>query len=334
LAHLFIHLSKDESEEIRTAADLSLAQLNAANVLEILGDPSCAAPVLQHFAPLATRDQAMAERIAFHPETPPRALGQLAAKGSAQVVELVLTNEERLLAIPGLLETLMSNPVLRADQRGRILEFLDRAAQARQKTRDQKKEAAGEQQDETAGDEELSVEDVAELLEVDVGELLSKSEIIDGDEFEEAEDLDIRDAYRKIITLNVAQKAILAMKGGREERQILIRDSNKIVSLGVLKNPRLSDSEVEAIANMRNVSGEILRQIGNTREWTKHYTVAHALVLNPRTPPTVTTNFVSRLNGRDLKRLLGNRDVPELIRRMARRTHEMRTQKASGFKRK
>jgi hypothetical protein len=334
LAHLFVHLSGDESEEIRTAASSSLEQLDAENILQILGDPTCAAPVLQHFAPKATRDQAMAEKIAFHPETPSKALGQLAAKGSAQVVELVLTNEERLLAVPGLLETLMGNPVLRVDQRGRILEFLERADQARQKRREAAQAgAAGKPGESTTGDKELSVEDVAELLEVDVGELLSQSEIVDGDEFEAAENLDIRDAYRRILTLNTAQKAILAMKGGREERQILIRDSNKVVALGVLKNPRMTDSEIEGIANMRNVSEEILRHVGRTREWTKHYAVVHALILNPRTPPAVTTNFVSRLNARDLKRLLANRDVPELIRRMARRTHDMRTQKSTAFKR-
>jgi hypothetical protein len=48
-------------------------------------------------------------------------------------------------------------------------------------------------------------------------------------------------------------------------------------------------------------------------------------VTNPRTPQGVSTNFISRLANRDLKNLSQSRDVPELIRRMARRTFDIRT---------
>ena len=59
--------------------------------------------------------------------------------------------------------------------------------------------------------------------------------------------------------------------------------------------------------------------------WTKSYPVVLALVTNPRTPQGVSTNFISRLANRDLKNLASSRDVPELIRRMARRTFVIRT---------
>jgi hypothetical protein len=147
-----------------------------------------------------------------------------------------------------------------------------------------------------------------------------------GEEFLESEDMDLRNAYQKIITLNAAQKAILAMKGGREERLILIRDTNKVVAMAVLRNGRLTETEVESIAKMRNVTDEVLRQVGSNRDWTKSYPIILALLNNPRTPPSVATNFVSRLQNRDLKNLANNRDVPELIRKMAKRTHTTRTQ--------
>jgi hypothetical protein len=125
------------------------------------------------------------------------------------------------------------------------------------------------------------------------------------------------------------------MKGGREERIILVRDTNKVVSLSVLKNPRITEGEVEAIAATRNVSDEILRQIGVSREWSKNYTVSLNLVRNPRTPPSISTNFIARLNNKDLKNLGGDRNVPEIIRRMAKRTFELRTQKSeASFKKR
>jgi hypothetical protein len=162
---------------------------------------------------------------------------------------------------------------------------------------------------------------------VDIGEFYAASEILGGEEFAESEDPVIRGAYQKILTLNVAQKAVLAMRGGREERLILVRDTNKLVASGVLRNPRITENDIEAIARMRNVTDEVLRQIGHNREWTKSYSVITILVNNPRTPQGVSTNFVPRLQTQDLKRLAASREVPELIRRMAKRTLEVRTRK-------
>jgi hypothetical protein len=327
LVRLYLALRLDEEEEIRRDAETSLKQLGPEALKEVLEDPACAPEVLEHFAPQAARNEELAERITFHPSVPAAALSALAAQGNAAVIELVLTNQERLLAQPELLDRLSVNPALRADQRGRILELLDRAAKLRSRL------------DGAAGDgaaEGVSAEfaEAARLLDVDIGELFAASEIIDGEEFEQTTDANLRSAYRRIIMLNTAQKAILAMKGGREERMILIRDSNKIVSLSVLRNPRMTDEDAEHIARMRSVPDEVLRQLGNNREWTKSYAILAALVQNPRTPQGISTNFIPRLQNQDLKRLGSNHDVPELIRRMAKRTLELRTQKVNKLKKK
>src|SRR5207253_2442129 len=96
---------------------------------------------------------------------------------------------------------------------------------------------------------------------------------------------------QKVAALNVAQRMSLAMKGTREERAVLIRDPNKIVGVAVLSSPKLTESEVESIAKMANVSDEILRMIGFSRAWTKNYAVVHALVRNPKTPLAMSMNF-------------------------------------------
>ncbi len=44
--------------------------------------------------------------------------------------------------------------------------------------------------------------------------------------------------------MNVVERIQLALKGGREERMLLIRDPNKIVQRGVMQSPRLTDLEV------------------------------------------------------------------------------------------
>ena len=78
---------------------------------------------------------------------------------------------------------------------------------------------------------------------------------------------------------------------------------------------------------MRNVSDEVLRAIGSNREWSKVYQVAAALVRNPRTPPGVSTNFIPRLTERDLKLLAKDKNVPEIVRRNAKRIFDQRTAK-------
>jgi hypothetical protein len=326
LVRLYLFLQNDEDAEIRTAAESSLQGLGRPEIVDLVGDEECAPEVLEYFAGHAVRDEGLAERIVFHRAAPAGALARLAEGGSAGVIDLVLTNQERLLGQPALLDCLSRNPALRAEQRGRILELLDRATHAATHAASAEEAEAAP----SAGQVSEEVREAARLLQIDIGELFAASEILGGEELAQSEDPEIRTAYQRILMLNVAQKAVLAMRGGREERMILVRDTNKLVALGVLRNPRLVEDDVESIARMRNVTDEVLRQIGQSREWKKSYAVITALVNNPRTPQGISANFVPRLQNQDLKRLSGSKDVPELIRRMAKRTLELRTQKTVG----
>jgi hypothetical protein len=138
-------------------------------------------------------------------------------------------------------------------------------------------------------------------------------------EEESAGDQPRASTLQKIAGLNVAQRMSLAMKGSKEERAVLIRDPNKIVAVAVLSSPKITESEVESIAKMANVSDEILRMIGFSRNYTKNYNIVHSLVKNPKTPVAMSMNFMSRLNEKDLRTLSTNRNVPEVIRVTARK---------------
>lgn len=124
---------------------------------------------------------------------------------------------------------------------------------------------------------------------------------------------------QKIAALSVAQRMSLAMKGSREERSILIRDPNKLVSTSVLSSPKVTESEIESFAKMQNVSEEILRIIGNNRAWLKNYNVMLALVRNAKSPVAMAMNFLPRLNEKDLRQLSTNRNVAEILRVTARK---------------
>jgi hypothetical protein len=126
-------------------------------------------------------------------------------------------------------------------------------------------------------------------------------------------------AFQRIAAMNVAQRMSLAMKGTREDRAILIRDPNKIVAAAVLSSPKLTESEVERISRMSNVSEDTLRIIAHTRAWMKNYAIVSALTKNPKTPVALSMNLLSRLNEKDLRTLSSDRNVPDVLRITARK---------------
>lgn len=124
---------------------------------------------------------------------------------------------------------------------------------------------------------------------------------------------------RVLSTLPVIERMKLAMRGTREQRGQLIRDSNRLVAAAVLSSPKLTEAEVEAFAKMANLSEDVLRIIAVNRAWVKNYNVVSALTRNPKTPPALAMGFLQRLNERDLKKLATDRNVSEPVRLAARK---------------
>ena len=132
---------------------------------------------------------------------------------------------------------------------------------------------------------------------------------------------------QKIQSLTVGEKLQLALKGSREIRSILVKDSNKQVMLSVLQNQKITETEVELIAKSRSVHEEALRIISKNREWLKNYAIMFALATNPKTPPGIAVTLISGLKFKDLLLLDKNKNVPELIRSAAKRLVSVRKPK-------
>jgi hypothetical protein len=129
---------------------------------------------------------------------------------------------------------------------------------------------------------------------------------------------------QRVAKLSTNQKIILALKGGKEERSLLIREANRLIQVNVIRNSRISEGEVAYISNMRTVNEEVLRIISNSREWMKKYPITKSLVMNPRTPLPVAMTHFKRLFDSDMKLLIKDRNVAELLRREAKRLVEMK----------
>lgn len=125
--------------------------------------------------------------------------------------------------------------------------------------------------------------------------------------------------YAQIQTMTVPQRVKLAIRGNKDARMILIRDSNRLIQRMVLQNPRISDDEVLAIAKNRNCDEELLRIIGRNRDWTKAYPLRAALVENPKTPIILAVRLLGTLAERELRALAKSKNVPNVIASQARR---------------
>src|SRR5207247_8156114 len=128
-----------------------------------------------------------------------------------------------------------------------------------------------------------------------------------------------RSRYAQILTMKIAEKLKLALRGNKDARSILIRDASKLIRRFVMQNPRMSDTEVIAIARNRSSDEELLRIIVERREWMRNYQVRLALATNPKTPLAVALRQLPTLGERDLRMLAKSRNVPQPVVAQARR---------------
>jgi hypothetical protein len=225
-------------------------------------------------------------------------------------------------------DALLVNPALNPDQHRRLLDFVEHFAQpaaapAARPAATLDPELLGPVSEEELRSMLGSLSDLP-FIDLEVGDFLAGESVIEGiEDFAELGE-NFETVYKQILKMNAPQRLRVAMRGGREARQILIRDTNRIVSSAVLRNPRVTEDEIVGFAAQRSLNEDVLRQIGASRAWMGSYTVVMNLVKNPKTPQAVAMNNIARLNTRDLALIDRDRNIPEVIRRMAKRTVETR----------
>jgi hypothetical protein len=133
---------------------------------------------------------------------------------------------------------------------------------------------------------------------------------------EDEEDLNIS---QRIQRMNIGQKIKTAMKGDKEARTVLIKDTNRDVYMAVLKNPGLKENEIEMLTKNTGTNAEILRAIANNREWVANRNILNGLVMNPKTPVNLSIRFLSRLGRKDIELIAKSRSLPVALRNNAKR---------------
>lgn len=359
LLEVLVVLQAAEDAEIAEAARETLASQGVDDLLAAARSSETSPGVLDYLAGVSKDNREINEAIVLNSKTPDEAIAELASKTSdSSLLDLIATNQQRLVRFPKIIEAILANSDRsgEAERRARETrqEFFEKergAQQIAQELRSRGNSAAAEffeKADLTAG---LSVDDAwliaqhIEVLDDDLDdswlpteryeELQSETQEERAANFKralESERLEVGELppervslMRSLMFMNVKDRMKLAMKGDREARSILIRDSNRMVATAVIHNPRVTDQEVENIAAMRTVTDEVLRLIALNRSWARSYPVIHNLVRNPRTPVPTVLSTLPRIRTKDLKNLTQNRNVSEATRRQAQRLSDARS---------
>ena len=121
------------------------------------------------------------------------------------------------------------------------------------------------------------------------------------------------------IDMGVSEKIKMALTGDKEWRSIFLKDPNKLVNTAVLKNPRVTDGEVLAVAKNKTSSEELIRIILMNKDWMKLPVIRSALVSHPKTPVGSALRFMDTLTVKELKDLSKSKSVSQVVVAAARR---------------
>ena len=67
---------------------------------------------------------------------------------------------------------------------------------------------------------------------------------------------------RKIATMSVSEKVQLALHGNRDARQLLMRDRAGVVQSSLVRNPKITLDEVQALARAPQLAPDTRRDAG------------------------------------------------------------------------
>ena len=119
--------------------------------------------------------------------------------------------------------------------------------------------------------------------------------------------------------MGIGEKIKMALSGDKEWRSLLVKDSNKLVSGSVIKNPRITEAEILTLIKAGIQNDEIMRLICANKEWIKSYKIRKALVENNRTPVQNAMRYLGTMGVKDLAQFAKSKNIASVISTMAKR---------------
>ncbi len=313
-------LTLDGDEKLASAAKASLLKL-PDKIFAAALEHNLPAPALMALAePLVGREE-LAEKLVLKREAPDELIATMAEGASERVAEIIASNQERCLRSPEIVRALTRNSSILRSSLDRLFDFLVRSGvvwgELPQFGEALARLSPAEIEDAVSGVQLPSdLRNLIEENEDDAARAESAAAALDAS----APDSHERVPVLKLVhNLSVAQKVALAIKGNKEARAILVRDTNRVVASSAIRNPRVTEQEVVSAAQSRSVCDEVIRIIAASKEMARGYAVKLALVNNPKTPLPVAMRMLTLLRANDVKNIAKSRNVSSAVANQAKR---------------
>lgn len=324
LVSVLAFLAGSDDAEFAAMARTSLNELPARTIIGFAENEQADSEHLGYLARV-TDDENVLEMLIRNRAVTDATVAELAQRAGATLQEVIVINHARILRAPEILDALLANPELTADVRRRVdetrEEFFEKRARVQQILDDQAEAEAAQ----------AELDAIADLLEKAKEEEAAAAAAAP-QSTPELTELDKEDPVKvslwtRILGMTVGEKVQLAFKADKTGRMILVRDRNRLVCSAVMRNPRITEQEVEMIAGMRNVDDEVLRLITMRREWMAKYPIVLTLARNPKAPLGVVLPLINRLTLRDLKALKDDKGISETVRTICRKAYQLKNKK-------
>jgi hypothetical protein len=314
---LLLQLSADADVNLAKSASDSLNKL-PESVLHPAAESALGPSFLDRLAELLREREDVLERLAANPAVHDGTLEWIALRGSERVSERIAVNEQRLLAAPRVIEALYKNKNTRMSTADRLVELAARNGVTLDLPTFEAHVAAIKGQLIPEATEEPLPSDLD--FQSALAEDAEDAEAVAPTEDESEEDA-VKEQYlplmMRIRRMTSAEKLRLATVGNAAARAFLVRDKNRTVAYAAVTSPAMQEPEVLPIVRSKEVGEEILRYIGNKRDWTRNHEVKHGLVFNPKTPVGIALRFVGHLRDDELKVLSRSRNVAQPLKSAA-----------------
>ena len=335
LIFILYWLTRDIDEDIRKEAEISFNSISQDDLSTLLEDESTPPQLLDYVARTSS-NEFLLKNIILNKSTDDSTMAFLAENTASQnLVGLIINSHERVLRSQEIIEALSRNTSLGRNTLNSLIYCVTQYLYNKEKLND----LIGQELSEQAfTDVEYSSIPIAELDKeieainpIDVRQSFLDGINISEDLIQETEG-EVSERKResllvKIKGMNTSERIKLALLGNREARTVLVRESNRLVSRTVLRNPRFSDGEVALISQSKVVDEEILREISESRKWIRLYQVKLSLVSNPKTPSHISLNLIRHLRDRDLRMIMHDKNIPGIVTSSARRIVKERESK-------
>ncbi|HME91838.1 MAG TPA: hypothetical protein VKE49_10465, partial [Myxococcaceae bacterium] len=279
-----------------------------------LRDETTKAPVLGYFLELLGQNSTYAEMIILNATTSDDAVAKVASQCNLRIAEIIAQNQLRILRHEDIIRQLCRNPSVSRALIDGVCDFAVRSGVVLEDV-----PAIQEARVRLFGPDALA-------KPVDRGptavEIMQEYEELADETAPPMEERKRLTLAQRVMKMSITEKIKLATVGNKEARGLLIRDTNKLVAVAVIRSQRITDGEVLRIAHNRAVIEEVLRIIYGNREWTKIYGIKLALVKNPKTPLAISLRFLSQLRDGEVKELSRDRNIPSSVQLAARKMIE------------